>query len=279
MSYVSRVASRAVSLLGALPFLLTFLGDAAIGREYGVGFQAKLRLLVRFKRNIGALETLSSIREHIELATAMLKVPPSVEGDVVECGCYLGGSTVNISLVCALVGRRLRVYDSFEGLPEPSEQDRTHVYVHYGTTDEYYKGRFAASLEKVRDNVARLGRLDVCDFVPGFFDETLPQLDRPVILAFLDVDLIDSLKPCLIGLWPNMPDGCRVYVHEAASLSLVSLFFDAAWWRDQLGTFPPGFVGTGTGLPLTAVLGSELGYAQKGTEIGAPAAAPQAALE
>jgi len=33
----------------------------------------------------------------------------------------------------------------------------------------------------------------------------------------------------------------------------------------------PGFVGSGSGLPL-ALSGSELGYAQKGTQLVAPAA-------
>lgn len=55
--------------------------------------------------------------------------------------------------------------------------------------------------------------------------------------------------------------------------SLVSLFFDAAWWQEHLGGDPPGFLdtGAGTGLPLTAIEGSKLGYAQKGVRIAGPA--------
>jgi O-methyltransferase len=140
--------------------------------------------------------------------------------------------------------------------------------VHVDGSDEYYEGRFAATLEQVRANIDRCGDLSVCEFVPGFFDRTLPGHDRRVVLAFLDVDLVDSLKPCLLGLWRNVPDGCRVYVHEALSLSLVALFFDAGWWQEHLGERPPGFVGSGVGLPLTAVEGSELGYAQKGFRLG-----------
>ncbi len=267
MSKLRQTATRAVNLLGAVPFVLTFLTDREVGREYGVGFTGKLRLLLKFARNAGGLETLSSIKEHMELAAAIFAVPASVAGDVVECGCYLGGSSVNLSLVCELVGRRLVIFDSFEGLPEPGEYDRTHVYLHYGTTDDYYKGRFAASLDTVKANIGRWGSLEVCDFVPGFFEDTLPGQGRAVVAAFLDVDLIDSLKPCLIGLWPHMPEGSRLYVHEVASLSLVSLFFDSEWWLEQLGEPAPGLVGTGTGLPLTALQGSKIGYAQKGSKI------------
>ena len=45
-------------------------------------------------------------------------------GVVVECGCFMGGSTANLSLVCGIVGRGLIVYDSFEGLPRPTPGDR-----------------------------------------------------------------------------------------------------------------------------------------------------------
>jgi O-methyltransferase len=55
----------------------------------------------------------------MELASAVLQVPRSTPGSVVECGCYVGGSTANLSLVCAATGRKLIIFDSFQGLPEP----------------------------------------------------------------------------------------------------------------------------------------------------------------
>ena len=58
------------------------------------------------------------------MAVKLLEIPPEVEGVVVECGCYLGGSTANLSLVCEIVGRELMVYDSFEGLPDPDPRDK-----------------------------------------------------------------------------------------------------------------------------------------------------------
>ena len=70
-------------------------------------------------------------------------MPPELKGDVVECGCYLGGSSVNISLVCALTGRRLLIYDSFEGLPEPSgasSDSCTSNYIQHGLMVSARKG-------------------------------------------------------------------------------------------------------------------------------------------
>lgn len=270
MSRPTRIFSRALSLLNSAPIVLAFLGDPEIGRAYGVGFRAKLRLLIQFAANTKRLPTLSHIREHLEMARALLAVPPDLKGDVVECGCYLGGSSVNISLVCALTGRRLLIYDSFEGLPEPGDHDRVHENLNQGYPDEYFKGRFAASMEMVRDNLKALGKAECCELIQGFFDQTLPGTGHDVVMAFLDVDLIDSLKPCLIGLWPKIASGCRVYVHEASSLSLIALFFDHGWWQENLDQPAPGFVGSGSGLPL-ALSGSELGYAQKGTQLVRPA--------
>jgi hypothetical protein len=253
------------SLFRSLPSVAAFLISKEIGGEYGIGFRQKLNMLIRFRRNTHRIETLSDVREHMELAAAVLRVPKATVGSIVEAGCYVGGSTANLSIVCAMTGRKLLVFDSFQGLPEPKEYDRWHHAVHAGHTDVYFKGRFAAAQEIVQQNVARFGSIEACEFRPGFYDETMTDVNEPVVMAFLDVDLIDSLKPCLTGLWPNLSPGGRIYTHEARNLAFIALYFDQAWWREALDEDAPGFVGSGVGLPLgvSGLWGSELGYAQK----------------
>jgi Macrocin-O-methyltransferase (TylF) len=268
MECLGKRLRRLPETLLKLPFLVSFVASRSAGREYGIGPREKLRLVAAFRRNNKRVETLSSIVEHLELADALLRLPRSAQGVVVECGCYRGGSTVNLSLVCAIVGRKLVVCDSFRGLPEPAEHDRGHVSPHHGEDQKYQEGQFAASLESVRENLSRYGELGVCEFKVGFFDESMRDFDEPVAMAFLDVDLIDSLRPCLEAIWPRLCAGGRVYVHEAEDLTLVSTFFDRDWWRQAIGEDPPGFVGAGSGLPLTALRGSDLGYALK---LGRPA--------
>ena len=222
------------SLLRSLPSIRVFLTSKEVGRDYGIGSWVKLRLLVHFYINTRKIETLSDFREHMELAAAVLLVPRGTEGSVVECGCYVGGSTANLSLVCAMTGRKLIVFDSFEGLPEPREYDRWHYAVHVKHTDVYYKGRFAAPKEVVERNVSRFGDLGTCEFRAGYYDETMSDISDRIVMAFLDVDLIDSLKACIKGLWPNLHAGCRIYTHEARNLAFISLYFDQAWWRENL---------------------------------------------
>ena len=43
-----------------------------------------------------------------------------LDGAVVECGCFKGGSTATLSVACKKAGRTLNVFDSFCGLPEPT---------------------------------------------------------------------------------------------------------------------------------------------------------------
>jgi len=259
---------RITAFFRSLSAVTLFLTSSEVGGEYGIGFTKKLRLLYRFHRNTQRILTLSDVREHMELAAAVLRVPKAAAGSVVEAGCYVGGSTANLSLVCAMTGRKLIVFDSFEGLPEPKEYDKWHHAIHAGHTDVYFKGRFAAAREVVEQNVARFGNIDACEFRAGYYSETMSSVSEPIVMAFLDVDLIDSLKPCLTGLWPNLVPGGRIYTHEARNLVFIALYFDQAWWREALNEDAPGFVGSGVGLPLgmDALWGSELGYAQKEKE-------------
>src|SRR5689334_4804239 len=106
------------SLLTAAPLIVGPLLNPAVGRANGVGLWAKLRLLAQMVRNTRSIPVLSHVFEHVTMVKTILNVPPEVDGCVVECGTYAGGSTANLSLACALVGRDLEVFDSFQGLPE-----------------------------------------------------------------------------------------------------------------------------------------------------------------
>jgi O-methyltransferase len=250
-------------LLASMPFLLADYFSRAVGREYGVGFWKKLRIALHMRANRLRVPTASSYIEHLVMATEILKVPKSVVGVVVECGCYKGGSTANLSLICGAAGRRLVVFDSFRGLPEPRPEDTRHTVHGQHEIHHYAEGYWSGSLAEVRKNVARCGELSVCEFRPGFFEETLPSFTLPVIFAFEDADLRDSVKTCIQYLWPLLEDDCRIYTHEAQHQEVVQLFFDPAIW---LGQKPPGLVGTGTGLGLIPNAGgfrSGIGYAVK----------------
>ena len=198
------------------------------------------------------------------LATHLLSVPLSAEGCVVECGCFKGRSTATLSLLCSVTGRRLAVFDSFEGLPEVSESDRVHITPTEDRYETYKKGDYTGRPAEVRGNVAKYGCLDQCEFHKGYFEDTLPSFGESVAFAFLDVDLHASLKTCLLHLWPRVREGGMLMTHEAKQLSFASIFFDRVWWREALDCEAPGLIGAGTGLPAGISGSTGLGYAVKG---------------
>lgn len=253
-------------LLLSMPIILSEYFAAATGSDYQVGFFAKVKLAYTMARNRRKINTASHFLEHLVMAMQILKVPRTLEGCVVECGSYKGGSAANLSLVCALCERQLEIFDSFEGLPAPSDVDKEHVLVAAHEVHSYAKGALCGTLPEVQQNISRYGAIDCCNFNPGFFEQTLPGFSRKCILIFLDVDLVGSLETCLKQLWPLLQDGCYLFTHEAHHVEIPSVFFRENWWRANLGCDAPGLVGAGTGLgllPSSGGFGSALGYAVK----------------
>ncbi|MFB0562656.1 MAG: TylF/MycF/NovP-related O-methyltransferase [Candidatus Lokiarchaeia archaeon] len=204
------------------------------------------------------------------MASKILNIPKSIEGCVVECGSYKGASTTNLSLICVICNRKLEVFDSFEGLPQPSEQDKAHTVVHTLKVPTYSKGDYYGSLEEVKGNISRYGDIRVCNFNVGYFDDTLPKFKKKCAFIYLDVDLRDSLETCLRHLWPLLQDGCCLFTHEALHMEIASLFFDKEWWRNNLNCYPPGLIGAGSGLGLIPESGgftSAIGYTVKNPQI------------
>ena len=134
--------------------------------KYGMTWRRKAALGLRIYRNWRHVRTGISYKAHLAIAAKLLELPPGVEGAVVECGCWKGGTTTNLSVICDIVGRDLIVYDSFEGLPAPEALDQMKPEV---------QGTFRGDLEVVQDNVRTYGEIDRCQFRKGWFRDTLPQ--------------------------------------------------------------------------------------------------------
>jgi O-methyltransferase len=250
----------------AVPVILAEYFQPETGRDYGIGFFTKIKLALRMRRNYGKIITGSRVIEHLLMATQIMRVPKSVEGCVVECGSFKGGSATNLSLVCALCDRQMEIFDSFAGLPEPSAVDLEHKLVSLGQVHTYAKGAWKGALEEVKGNITRYGSVERCNFNVGYFDATLPSFHKKLIFAFLDVDLRDSLETCLNYLWPQLQDGCYIFTHEAPHMEIASVFFSELWWESHARSKAPGLVGAGTGLgllPATGGFRSDLGYTVK----------------
>lgn len=224
--------------LPAVPFFL--LRNEQLHPAYRMSYLRRLRLALRMRRNTKHINTGTSYRAHLAMTAKLLSIPPEVEGDVVECGCFLGGSTANLSLACEIAGRNLIVYDSFEGMPPAQPGDI------YATPEA--EGWLRGDLEVVQDNVRRYGAIGVCSFRKGWFEDTLPSDHGPVVLCFLDVDYQASLRDCVLNLWPRLTEQGYVFIDEYLLVDYCSLFYSERFWRESFDSVPPGLLGAGSGI-------------------------------
>lgn len=226
-----------------VPIAIYFiLGSQKIHPSYKMTWWRKTRLGWKMFRNKLSVQTGTSYKAHLAMALKLLETPPEETGDVVECGTWKGGSAVNLSLVCKITGRKLRIFDSFEGLPPGEEGDREAV--------NYEAGEYMGTLPEVKSNLTKYGAIECCEFVQGWFKDTLPHIDFPIALAFFDVDLEASLSTCVEYVWPHLIDRGYIFTDECVHTNYVALFYSEKWWKQKFDRTPPGLIGAGTGLPL-----------------------------
>ena len=125
------------------------LSSRRIHPAYGMTVARKQWLGARMMWSNVRIPSATIYKLHLAMALKLLEMPPDVPGDVVECGSWKGASAANLSLVCKIVGRKLRIYDSFQGLPPAKEGDRQ--------GPPYEPGDYAGGLTEVRENIRRHG--------------------------------------------------------------------------------------------------------------------------
>lgn len=128
-------------------------------------------------------------------------------GEVWEAGVYQGASAILLKLLiqeaqAAPAGEPtvLRLFDSFEGLPQIKHE----LDLHFG-------GEFGnSSLEQV---VEMLGAEDWIDFRKGWIPATFDGLaDTRIRLAHVDVDFYQSVLDCCEFIYPRLvPGGIMVF--------------------------------------------------------------------
>jgi len=136
-----------------------------------------------------------------------------VDGDIAEVGCYKGGSA---KLICEVKGdKSLHVFDTFEGLPNPTDNDNT---------DIHHKGQYAASLEYVEDYLKYYNNVYL---YKGLFPSTSePIKDKKFSFVHLDVDLYEATKASIEFFYPRMNKGGIMISHDYIDTPGVRKAFD-----------------------------------------------------
>lgn len=141
-------------------------------------------------------------------------VADGVVGDVIETGSWRGGASILMRATLDSLGesdRAVWVCDSFQGFPAAEQAgDEYDLEADLAGCDF-----LAVPLEEVQASFARFGLGAGVNFVPGFFEDTLPKLPaRRWAVARLDGDTYDATRLALEVLYPNVAAGGYVIIDD-----------------------------------------------------------------
>jgi len=147
------------------------------------------------------------------------------EGVYVECGVAAGAQI--IAMACGAPNKTIYAFDSFEGIPLPSNRDdqmpgiamlsetERKALPDPGKQKLESSGATSVSLQDVESHIfAAIGCKEEIKYVKGWFEETTIGFNEPIALLRLDGDLYNSTYVCLKNLYPKVIDGGLVIIDD-----------------------------------------------------------------
>jgi len=145
-------------------------------------------------------------------------VDNDVPGDFVECGTWRGGlAALMLHYIRITEDKRLYIYDTFEGMPQPGENDGGYAKMMYRENTENDGGWCKAGIDLVKSVLQQVNPSysDVCHLVKGKVEDTLDLIaPQTISLARLDTDWYESTKKELEVLYPRVSSGGYVLIDD-----------------------------------------------------------------
>jgi len=192
-----------------------------------------------------------------------------VEGDVVECGCWMGGCSATMAQTLLETNsiRTVRLFDSFDDICEPLPLDGPRLIKQVGGLKNaqgrlqpikgFYRKRKlsgpgnAKHAYKLLTNIVGYPK-DKVKIYKGWFQNTIvpysKRIDK-IALLIIDCDLYSSIKICLEHLYPKLVtngfiiiddyfyyDGAKLAVDEYLKNNSITVKIPGggfAWWKKQ----------------------------------------------
>lgn len=156
--------------------------------------------------------TMTSLQRLYSLNQAVNYISKNnISGDFVECGVWRGGSSMMSALTLLEnkdMARHLYLYDTFEGMSEPTEKDVSMVG---DLAENTWQGRDKcdADLNDVQTNMKKTNYpFSKINFVQGKVEETIPKtIPSSIALLRLDTDWYESTYHELVHLFPKLVKG------------------------------------------------------------------------
>lgn len=147
-----------------------------------------------------------------------------LEGSFVECGVWRGGCSAIMAYVAKKYhsNRKVWLFDSFEGLPEPTLEDGS---IARSYSDNRISGKLqtidkcVGTLEDVKEIFFHILSIDPNNVViqKGWFQNTLPKSKDKIgkiSILRLDGDWYESTKICLDNLYDNVIIGGYIIIDD-----------------------------------------------------------------
>lgn len=131
----------------------------------------------------------------------------NIPGAVVECGTAAGGSAALMALTLKDLGasRDVWLFDTFEGLPAPTDDDPARAREFVGTC--------RGELSQVKSLFYDFGLS--AHFVKGLFRNTLPEPDvERIAVLHVDGDWYESVRDCLVHLYDRVSPGGVIQIDD-----------------------------------------------------------------
>lgn len=206
------------------------------GRTFPADFDQDVRDIIRAVRPF----TMTDMNKlHALVMAVRYVVRYNVPGDIVECGVWRGGSMHAVARTLTAAGdqsRDLYLYDTFEGMPPPTEDDvrwdgqRAADMLENQDRDSYVWA--IASLEDVQTGFRDVPYpAERIHYVQGKVEETIPdQLPEQISVLRLDTDWYESTAHELKHMYDRLsPGGVLMlddYGHWAGAKKATDEFID-----------------------------------------------------
>jgi hypothetical protein len=136
-----------------------------------------------------------------------------IDGAMVECGVWKGGSSMAMALTLKNLGsenRDLYLYDTFSGMSAPTDVDvsfrgtKAHETFSDTKISEDASDWYLSPLEEVKRNVFSTGyKKEKIHFIEGKVEATIPKsIPKKIALLRLDTDWYESTKHEINHLFP-----------------------------------------------------------------------------
>lgn len=164
----------------------------------------------------------------------------NIQGDFVECGVWKGGSAMLIAhtlLAYNITTPTIYMYDTFEGMSEPTEKDKDYkgtnadILLEKNKDEKEYSVWCYSNIEEVQKNLAQTQYPTAkLNFIKGKVEETIPNtIPHKIALLRLDTDWYESTHHELVYLYPLLQtNGVLIlddYGHWAGAKEAVDIYF------------------------------------------------------